>query len=203
MSSWFVAVAVLLSFSITNSFAIVSHQHRSKSINIGRPLWASTGTNSNDAMVQQAIQTLKKATLEKSIPTEEVKAAISVLETNGASTVTKDLRGKWDLVYSSLIPSGYFPVQEVADFFGYSLTSRFGPLPLGGFYGDWEITSETNPCTIRFTTTEYRLGSVKLKLKGKERSYTFLYSDQDMAVARSSTGGGTLLKRVVPGDGTD
>ena len=37
--------------------------------------------------------------------------------------------------------------------------------------------------------TEYRLGPVKLKLKGKQRSYTFLYAGWEVGVARSSTGG--------------
>ena len=194
-SSLIIALAVFLFLSINHAVAVVSHQHQTR-FNIRRPLWASAGANSNDATRQQAVQTLTTATLEKSIATDDVKTAINVLESLDATTVTKELQGKWELVYSSLIPSGYFPVQEVADFFGYSLTSRFGPLPLGGFYGDWEITSETNPCVIRFTTTEYRLGPVKLKLKGKERSYTFLYADKDIAVARSSTGGGTLLKRI-------
>ena len=56
--------------------------------------------------------------------------------------------------------------------------------------------SETNPSVIRFTTTTAKFGPFTLKLKGKERSYTFLYSDNDIAVARSSTGGLTLMKRL-------
>ena len=112
------------------------------------------------------------------------------------------MRGKWELIYSSIIPGGYFPVTEIADFYGYSLTSSWGPLPLGGFLGKSAVLSEESPAVIEFSSDAYRLGALKLDIKApKSRSYTFLYVDDYFAVARSSSGGGTLLKRVMDSEG--
>ena len=155
-----------------------------------------TTCHSGESLFDEEIKLLRLAGLWKNVGKEEVKSAIIRLEEKGSTTTSQNLRGRFELIYSSLIPSGYFPVSETANFFGYSLTSKFGPISLGGFFGDYEVMSETNPSIIRFTTTTAKFGPFTLKLKGKERSYTFLYSDGDIAVARSSTGGLTLLKRL-------
>ena len=52
------------------------------------------------------------------------------------------LRGEWELVFSSLIGPGYFPITEVCDFYKFSLKSSWGTLPLGSFEGSSRLASE-------------------------------------------------------------
>ena len=153
--------------------------------------------------IQDKINILREACLDRNRSTEDVNTAISSLESPSSDlkVCCTDMKGKWELVYSSLIPNGYFPVREICDFYGYTLVSSFGILPLGRFRGDSKVLSETKPAVIEFNTNIYKLGplvvdSTKKNKDKPARTYTFLYVDNEVAVARSSTGGGTLLKRV-------
>ena len=143
------------------------------------------------------IEKLRSACDTRSVSSAEIIASINEVESASFDLSCTDMKGSWELIFSSLIPGGYFPVSEVCDFFGYSLTSSWGPLPLGGFKGSSVVISETKPATIEFTSDAYLLGGITIDLKQpKKRSYTFLYADDNFAVARSSSGGGTLLKKV-------
>jgi hypothetical protein len=146
---------------------------------------------------EKVIQVLRDACETRKVPSTDIARLIDQIESLKLDIECSDMRGSWELVYSSLIPGGYFPVCEIADFFGYSLTSSWGPLPLGGFRGKSTVISQSKPATIEFSSEVFKLGGIEVNLKEpKQRSYTFLYSDSLMAVARSSSGGGTLLKRV-------
>jgi hypothetical protein len=146
----------------------------------------------------KVIEFLRDACETRKVPSTDIARIIDQIESLKLDVECSDMRGSWELVYSSLIPGGYFPVCEIADFFGYSLTSSWGPLPLGGFRGKSTIISQTKPATIEFSSEMFKLGGLEINLKEpKQRSYTFLYSDSLIAVARSSSGGGTLLKRVI------
>jgi hypothetical protein len=193
-ASWTGALNVVVGFKTHSANAWRSSRSRSCSSS-GCRLQAAKGT---DASRAAALEVVRQATLQRTGEKATIASAIEQLEntTTPSSVTVDDVRGEFELVWSSLIPAGFFPVQEVANFFGYSLTSRWGPVPLGGFYGDWEVTSSTKPAVIKFTTTVFRLGPLSIPLKGKVRSYTFLHADDDVVVARSSTGGGTLLRRL-------
>lgn len=147
---------------------------------------------------ERSINFLRDACESRKVPSAEVARFIDQIESLKADVDCSEMRGSWELVYSSLIPGGYFPVCEIADFFGYSLTSSWGPLPLGGFRGKSTVLSQTKPAIIEFSSDMYKLGGIEINIKEpKQRSYTFLYADGSIAVARSSSGGGTLLKRVI------
>jgi hypothetical protein len=144
----------------------------------------------------EALGVLRQATFHKDVPSETVTQMFDILEKEeSANPKASAMKGQWELVYSSLIPSGYFPVKEVADFYGYTLTSSWGPIPLGGFEGDSEVISETKPAVIKFNSKKYKLGPITFNQAPKDRSYTFLYTGTDFAAALSSSGGKTLLKR--------
>lgn len=141
---------------------------------------------------------LRIASQSRNIAPEVVKTAIDQLESSKIAVKCSELKDKWELIYSTIIPGGYFPVTEICDFYGYTINSSWGFLSLGGFTGRSEIISESNPAVIQFSSDIYRLGEWEFKLNNaKSRSYTFLYVDEHIAVARSSSGGGTLLKRVL------
>ena len=142
------------------------------------------------------LDTLRRACETRDVLPDEIVSSIDQIEKTAKDIKCDDMRGSWELIYSSIIPGGYFPVTEIADFYGYSLASSFGFLSLGGFQGKSTVISETNPALIEFSSNLYKLGPLKIDIKDpKVRSYTFLYVDQYFAVARSSSGGGTLLRK--------
>ena len=144
-----------------------------------------------------SLDILKNACESRKVLPGDVLSCINQIEASALTVTCSDVKGKWELVYNSIIPGGYFPVTEIADFYGYSLTSGWGPIPFGGFRGKSKIISETNPACIEFSSEIFKIGQFELKVKNpKSRSYTFLYADQNFAVARSSGGGGTLLKKI-------
>ena len=152
---------------------------------------------SNIDRYESDLDILRQACQTRAVLSDVIASSINQIEKSAKNIKCNDLKGDWELIYSSIIPGGYFPVTEIADFFAYSLTSSFGYLPLGGFQGKSTVISETNPAVIEFSSDKYRLGGLEFKIKNpKSRSYTFLYVDQYFAVARSSSGGGTLLKKV-------
>lgn len=84
---------------------------------------------------------LQSAALHRNIDKRRVIECIEGIESAPSSSSPESLKGTWELVFSSLIPSGYFPIQELCDFYAFSLRSSWGPIPLGGFVGDSRITS--------------------------------------------------------------
>jgi hypothetical protein len=152
-----------------------------------------------DDSVDGVLNILQEAAMTREVPASDVASKFEELQQlladNNKAKVSM-MKGKWELVYSSLIPSGYFPVFELVDFFGYSLESSFGPIPLGLIEGDFEVVSESNPATIKFTSKSLSFGPLKFK-QNNSRSYTFLHTGSDFAVALSSSGGKTLLKKQI------
>ena len=143
------------------------------------------------------VMALKSAVIERSLPSDEIKKSIAEISMVDWKVKCAQVKGKWELVYSTLIPgSGYFPVVEICDFYGYSLTSSWGPISIGGSSGDSVILSETNPAMIQFNNKRRDLGPFSFDVKPKNRTYTFLYVDSEIAIGLSSSGGTTLLKRV-------
>ena len=142
------------------------------------------------------ISTLREAIYTRKVDKEDVIAAVEQLDMkNGKKKIPKQrVSGKWELVFSSLIGSGYFPVKETCDFYGFSLISSWGPIPLGGFEGSSRIASE-KPLIVEFENEAYVLGPLRIRVPPKPRSYRFLYTDNEFAVAISSSGGSTLLRK--------
>jgi len=67
------------------------------------------------------ISILEDASISRNIDKDSVCNLILNYENCSKSNQAKieDLKGKWELIFSSLIPKGYFPVTEVCDFFEY------------------------------------------------------------------------------------
>lgn len=112
---------------------------------------------------------------------------------------------------------GYFAIREVCDFYGFSLKSS-----LGGFIGPSKVSSKV-PLVVEYENREFKLGPIgtmisshndilttlmyillnvaQLNISGVEvppivRSYRFIHVDQTLAIARTSSGGGTILRRL-------
>ena len=88
--------------------------------------------------------------------------------------------------------SSLLSLQEVVDLFACSLDSS-----LGGFRGPPGTIVSNTPLVIEYVYKELKIGF----LPGQEvppnvRSYRFVYVDDTIAVARTSTGAAALLKRV-------
>ena len=114
----------------------------------------------------------------------------------------KLLEGKWELIFSS-IPggaangfliggffNGYFAIKEVIDFYAFTLTS-----PLGGFKGPSRIVSKS-PLIIEYEYREFRIGPIGQEVPSNIRNYKFIYLNKAIAIARISSGGATLLKKI-------
>ena len=142
------------------------------------------------------MEILKKATLTRAVEKEVVIVAVEELQRkNKEMKIPKQvIVGEWELVFSSLIGAGYFPIKELCDFNGFTLKSSWGPLPLGGFVGSSRVISE-KPLIVEFENEAYVLGPLRIGVPAKTRNYRFLYADADIAVAISSSGGSTLLKK--------
>ena len=114
----------------------------------------------------------------------------------------KLLEGRWELIFSS-IPggaangfliggffNGYFSIKEVIDFYAFTLTS-----PLGGFKGPSRVASKS-PLIIEYEYREFRIGPIGQEVPSNIRNYKFIYVNKDIAIARISSGGATLLKKI-------
>lgn len=112
------------------------------------------------------------------------------------------LKGKWELIFSS-IPggaangfvlggffNGYFAIKETVDFFALTLES-----PIGGFTGPSQVAS-TNPLVIEYEYKEFKFGPIGQEVPPNVRSYTFVYVNDGLAIARIDTGGAVILKQV-------
>jgi hypothetical protein len=180
-------------FLLSNVILTESFKCRSNFRNV-RPLShvCYLSSQENDYEIENRIgqiDNLRAASFDRSIDPEVINTAIEQLESSKLDVKCSDLRNKWELIYSTIIPGGYFPVTEICDFYGYTINSSWGFLSLGGFTGKSVILSESNPAVIQFSSDIYRLGGLEFKLNNaKPRSYTFLYADECIAVARSSSG---------------
>ena len=139
--------------------------------------------------------------MHRNVSKEIIIQAIQSIERESSSIAHKRvpkefLRGDWELVFSSLISSGYFPIKEVCSFYeGFELNSSWGPFSLGGFRGDSLISDL--PLVVEFQSRVFKLGPLTVKVPPKPRSYRFLFIDDLIAVALSSSGGKTILQRVL------
>lgn len=166
----------------------------------------SGGIDAASAVAEQ-VQLLTEAAEQRSVSSAVVAqllAEIRDLSANLNRIKSQQLQGHWELIFSTLLPMGYFPICEQVDFFGYSVQSSWGPIPLGEFSGTSTVRERPPAVVIEFITNRfsYRLsptGPLLLDMEVKPsqpRSYSFLLVDETIAVAESSSGGLTLLKRL-------
>ena len=149
-----------------------------------------------------AFKVLESAAIFENVSRDEVSLAFTAFEEEVSANVSEvpdlgSVAGKWRLVFSSLIPFGYFPITEICDFYGFTLASSLGPIPLGTIEGDSRVVG-LNPAEIAFKNRNIRFGAIRFPLKTNkpERSYTFLFVGDEFMVAKSSSGGYTLLRKV-------
>lgn len=81
------------------------------------------------------VDNLRAASFDRSIDPDVINTAIEKLESSKIVVKCSELQNKWELIYSTIIPGGYFPVTEICNFYGYSINSSWGFLSLGGFTG--------------------------------------------------------------------
>ena len=143
----------------------------------------------------------------RNVSSSSIVQAISSLEgcVSSMPGQVDDIVGDWQLIYSSLIPTGYLPLKEILQFYpDFSLTSSVFGIPLGNVIGRSDIVSESSPIQLNLTTTEFHLGPIDIVYdldKVKPKLYTFLYVDGGVCVARSSLGGYSIFKRYEPTPG--
>ena len=148
--------------------------------------------------LKQTITLLREASVNRTLKASIVNEGMTYLIENIKNEKPLSMDGTWALLFSSKLTSGYLPVYEECKFTDeYTIESRWGPISFGRFRGPSRVTS-LNPLIVEFVNTEYTLGSfLKIPLKNqKYKSYTFYYNDDFIAVAKSSSGGLSLLKKV-------
>jgi hypothetical protein len=122
----------------------------------------------------------------------------SAIFPSSKSSSIKRLEGLWELVFTTLVPTGYLPVYEVTNFFDFSVASSFKGISLGKVTGKSEIMEANDPVVMSLTSTGFKIGFIDVKFdpkKLKTKTYTFLYVDDELCVAKSSSGGYSILKR--------
>ena len=125
ISSFIAFLLIVSKFSIIDSF--VSY----KKISLHTCIFSKTKSIDEKTKIIEGLQT---AITYKNVPKEKVIDIIKDLTSSplSSSNIKKSqIEGKWELIFSSLIPSGYFPIIEICDFFEFSLKSSWGPIPLG------------------------------------------------------------------------
>jgi len=123
--SFLAFLLIVTKFSIIDSF--VSYQK------ISLPTYIFSKTKSIDEKTK-IIEDLQTVITYKNVPKEKVIDIINNLTSSpltSSSIKRSQIEGQWELIFSSLIPSGYFPIIEICDFFEFSLKSSWGPIPLG------------------------------------------------------------------------
>ena len=190
-----VEVLFLLVIGITDSFLLTTSRFQTKvSVNMGK----------TEEINSASLEILRQAVVTKAVDRQKIITSIRQLETKSPKIDAKSVEGKWELIFSS-VPggaaegylvggffNGYFANKEVVDFFACSLESS-----LGGFRGSPGTIVSTNPLIIEYVYQVFKIGF----LPGQEvppnvRSYRFIYVDDTIAVARTSTGAAALMKRV-------
>lgn len=161
----------------------------------------------------RSLQRLQSLLLRSAPTTDQSFSSSSTLSSSGGgwADVEGALTGRWELVYSSLFPGGYFSVvEEVCSFLagddkqGFALDSTvtgLAWLPLRAV-GRSQVVGRSE---VGFSTHSLAVGSLfTVPLGGgggdsddnkKSKSYRFDYIGEELAVAQSSSGGVTLLKR--------
>lgn len=151
------------------------------------------------AILHQAaeLQNIERAQVINSILLLEKKSTTFEMEPDS-------LRGRWKLVFTS-IPGGaangfliggffdgYFAISEVVDLYACSLDTNF----LSGFRGPPSKVVSKSPLVIEYLYTNFKVGPILNEIPPNVRSFSFIYVDDVIAVARTSTGAATLLRRL-------
>ena len=195
----------LLLILITN---VLSYQPLRSFKRISTILQSSNGNNDN---IVNALEILKTAALTRKGEVVEINKAFNTISSNSNSKLLVSdvsmITGDYELVYSSLLPFGFFPIKEITTFLPtFKLTSSFLFIPFGGFEGVSTIKSKT-PAEITFYNTLFKLGLLEVPITEiKEKTYRYLHIDNDegymIALSLSSsssslsTSSGTLLKKL-------
>lgn len=165
--------------------------------------------------------------LERDVPAWQLQSAIIRLQSSlvarsvAPSATADDLKGRWELVYSSLMPGGYFrQPREVCEFLGgedglgFSLDSCFEGLP--SWVPSWRAQGRSQVTGDQAVEVQFAVQEMvvkrgtdnsghaenrnrnwfSFKMNGHPKSYKFLYVGNEIAVAQSSAGGWSLLRRV-------
>lgn len=204
MKSHIIYISIILSIL---SNVVVSFQ-LSKRINSHILLKNNIGNgNVNDDNVENALNILKEATFNRKGEVQNINNAFDIISSNrNHKLLTSDisqLTGDYELVYSALLPFGFFPITEKCQFLpDFKLTSSFFNVPLGGFEGITTIVSKT-PAEISFYNKLFKFGIIEVPIKEiKEKFYRFLHIDKEFVIALSmskslSSSSGTLLKKII------
>ena len=171
----------------------------------------SSYSNGNDNVIDSLI-ILKEAALKRNGDVQVVKNAIDTISSSSSSKLLRSdvslINGEYELIFSSLLPFGYFPIKEVVNFLpSFKLTSSFMLLstisiPFGSFEGVSTVVKSKAPAEISFYNKVFKLGQLSIPINEvKEKTYRFIHIDDDYIVALSlssslSSSSGTLLKKL-------
>lgn len=162
-------------------------------------------SNSNSNNIVESLSILKNAALNKNGDVKTVKCAIENISNSNSKLLRSDvslISGEYELVFSSILPFGYFPIKEVVNFLPYfKLTSSFINIPFGEFEGVSTVKSKA-PAEITFYNKLFRFGQFEFPInKITEKTYRFLHIDDEYIVAlslgsSSASASGTLLRKL-------
>ena len=171
----------------------------------------SSYSNGNDNVID-ALIILKEAAMNRNGDVQLVKNAIDTISSSSSSKLLRSdvslINGEYELIFSSLLPFGYFPIKEVVNFLpSFKLTSSFMLLstiaiPFGSFEGVSTVVKSKSPATISFYNKVFKLGQLSIPINDiKEKTYRFIHIDDEYIVALSlssslSSSSGTLLKKL-------
>jgi len=209
MGALVVMLCIMMFFTLTNAYMAVQARRlgsRGQVVQATQRDDAASGT----PRVNQVRTLLQKRKIADCMHVSELIDAIEGAGEGRIPTVDEVHASSWELQYSSLIPSGWFPIKEVVDFRpDFRLTSSFGALPLGTISGTSSVVSEDSAgspesLTIRFVGTSIAFGPISFPLQQKPKTYTFFHMDAPasapgnvrIVLSRSSSGGGTILTEV-------
>ena len=187
----------------------------------------------NSFSALSSINFLKRSIIDRKSSKQEIDDCLNKCFINSDKNNNKEFQlqlndiysTNWLLEYSSLLPSGWFPIQEVCDFNNeFQLESRFGPIPLGRIKGHAQMVDHKNNknnikndkendnnnnnndddnniniIRIEFIGNTFSLGPFTISMnnngndKSKSKYYDFIHVDKDIAIAKSSSGGYSIL----------
>jgi len=149
--------------------------------------------------IESDVSKLDEASRSKSVPFEEMECLMSrILEKASKKQTLAAVEGRWELIFSTSFGSGYLPVAEIFTTLPSEGIARidttWGPLPLGSILGasDWDEKTST----VTFTFNEIKLGPISIPKQQDPKTYNFFWMNDELALAKSSAGGITLLKKV-------
>eukprot|EP01041_Mallomonas_annulata_P002102 gene2102-4107_t len=193
--------SLLVVLSLICSLALLHHRPLNNKLFYERHVMQ----NSKSQDISNEISLLLMAATSKNIPPKEISDTILAIDEKSTQKLAniRDLQGSWELIYSSLISQGYFPVIEICDFFGYTLSSQWGPVPLGTIKGTSTVLSDS-PAVVEFAAETISFGPFTIPLSSKKsKSYAFIYIGKDIAVASNIAsliaGAQSLINRI-PGE---